>query len=76
MTTKHIYIVAVNWDKAKSEKINSLERLHYVKVLQVTEGADIANWVQYFDNYADGWRVYLYTSRRQATQLFDDIMKK
>lgn len=71
-----IYLLAINWQKAKNERANSLERLHYVKIMQATEGADISNWVQYFDDYADGWRVYLYTKRRQAEQLFNDTMKK
>lgn len=73
---KYVYIVAINWEKAKNEKTNSIERLKYVKIMKATEGSDISNWAQYFDNYANGWRVYIYTSKRQATQLFEDTMKK
>ena len=70
---KAIYLVCVNWDKVKTEKPRTIERLKYVKLTRFNECDDIAGYVQFFDNYDDGWRIYIYTTFKKAKEMFDNI---
>lgn len=73
---KKIYILSINWHKAQQEKPHSLDRLKYVKLQAFNEGDDIANYIQYFDKYEDGWRVYIYITYKKASQIFEMAMNK
>lgn len=70
------YIVCINWDKAKQEKPHTMERLKYVKLNAFNEGSDISNYIQYYDKYNEGWRVYLFKTRKKAEQIFNITMNK
>ena len=71
-----IYTLCINWQKAKQEKPQTKERLKWVHIQAFNEGDDVSNYLQYFDKYDDGWRVYIYTSRKKAFEIFKNTMEQ
>lgn len=73
---KKIYYVAINWQKAQHEKPNTTERLKFVKLYGTNEGNDIAQWLSYFSDYDNGWRIYSFTTLKHASELFNKTMAR
>ena len=76
MTSRRIIIVAINWQKVLKEEPCSIERAHYIKCLNKYEGEDIAEFIQHFDDYEDGWRVYVFSRIKQADELVQNTLKQ